>query len=258
MGGSIIHYTNWTVTFFSLVPLLGILYIVIVKFLKVNDGKQKSSNIGLSDLNFLNHNTENNPNIRKETTSIPSLSKRKKIDIKGALILTLGITFPLLALSYLDTGDGSGSSITFSSISIFSVFFAISVMSIIIFIKVERKSTNPIIDLNFISNGTIFPLLIIFLIMGFTMFMVYQTIPILVRAPIPIGFGGTTLISSLVLLPFTIIFLALSPFVSKIISKFGNLRPLIFASLISIIGYVSILIFHANEFQGGITWGLYP
>jgi hypothetical protein len=74
-------------------------------------------------------------------------------------------------------------------------------------------------------------------------------------APMPVGFAGTTLTSSIVLLPFTIIFLGLSPFVSKVIYKFGDLRPLIFASIISLIGFVSIYIFHANEFHVGINLG---
>ncbi len=92
--------------------------------------------------------------------------------------------------------------------------------------------------------------------MGFTMFMIYQTIPILVREPEPIGFGGNTLTSSIVLLPFTIIFLVLSPLVSKIITKFGNLRPFIIASIISFIGFSSIYIFHTNEVQAGINLGI--
>ena len=167
-----------------------------------------------------------------------------------------GISSLLLALSYLDTGDSSGSGITFSSISVFSAFLTISLTFIIAFVKVEKNSTDPIIDLKFISNGTILPLWIIFLIIGFTMFMVYQTIPILVRAPIPVGFEGITLTSSIVLLPFTIIFLTLSHFVSKVISKFGNLRPLIFATIVSLIGFVSIYIFHANGFHVGINLGI--
>ena len=45
----------------------------------------------------------------------------------------------------------------------------------------------PLIDLKFILNGKIFPTLIISFIMGFTMFMAYQTIPILVKEPKPVG-----------------------------------------------------------------------
>ena len=87
------------------------------------------------------------------------------------------------------------------------------------------------------------------MILGFTMFMVYQTIPILVRTPIPIGLGGDALTSSIILLPFTIIFLVLSPFVSKIITKLGNLKPFVIASIITFLGFVGIYFFHTNDFH---------
>ncbi|KAA2283124.1 MFS transporter [Candidatus Nitrosocosmicus sp. SS] len=90
--------------------------------------------------------------------------------------------------------------------------------------------------------------------MGFTMFMIYQTLPILVKAPSPIGFGGgSSLTSSAVLLPFTIVFLIISPLVSKIISKFGNLKPFIVANSISLIGFAGIFVSHSDEFQVGLN-----
>jgi len=89
--------------------------------------------------------------------------------------------------------------------------------------------------------------------MGFTMFMIYQTIPILVKAPVPIGFGGNSLTSSIVLWPFTIVFLIMSLLVSKIISKFGNLKPFIAASFISLIGFECLFVFHSNEIQVGLN-----
>ena len=86
--------------------------------------------------------------------------------------------------------------------------------------------------------------------------MVYQTVPVFVMAPSPIGFGGNALTSSIMLLSFTIIFLGLSPSVSKIIAKFGNLNPFIVASLISFFGFLGIYIFHANEIQIGVNLGV--
>ena len=94
------------------------------------------------------------------------------------------------------------------------------------------------------------------MILGFTMFMVYQTIPILVRTPIPIGLGGDALTSSIILLPFTIIFLVLSPFVSKIITKLGNLKPFVIASIIAFLGFVGIYFFHTNDFYIMLSLGI--
>lgn len=92
-----------------------------------------------------------------------------------------------------------------------------------------------------------------FLILGFTMFMVYQTIPILVRAPIPLGLGGSAITSSFVLLPFTLVFLVLSPTVGIMVSKFGNVNLFIVGSIISAVGYFSIFLFHSTELEVSVT-----
>jgi MFS family permease len=57
-------------------------------------------------------------------------------------------------------------------------------------------------------------------------------------------------------LSFTIIFLVLSPYVSKIITKLGNLRPFIIASIITFLGFVGIYFFHTNDFQIMISLGI--
>ena len=41
LGGSIVHFFDWRLTFFSLLPFLGILYFVTIKFLKVEGEEQK-------------------------------------------------------------------------------------------------------------------------------------------------------------------------------------------------------------------------
>ena len=143
-----------------------------------------------------------------------------------------------------------------TNISTFLVLLMVSAISLILFVKFEKKSVVPLIDLHLITNKTIFSTVITFMIMGFTTFMVYQTIPVLVRAPIPIGLGGNALTASMILLPFTIIFLILSPFVSKIITKLGNLRPFIIACIITFLGFVCIYFFHTNEIQIMISLGV--
>jgi Na+/melibiose symporter-like transporter len=91
-----------------------------------------------------------------------------------------------------------------------------------------------------------------FLILGFSMFMVYQTVPILVRSPIPLGFGGSA-ITSFVLIPFTLVFLVLSPAVGGImVRKFGNINLFIAGSIISAVGYF-ILLFHSNELEVSVS-----
>ncbi|MDQ6723170.1 MAG: MFS transporter, partial [Thermoproteota archaeon] len=259
VGGGIIHFTNWKITFFSLIPILLILYVIIIKFLKVKDDKQEFGEFKLND-SPLHNNSENSFNNKEynnyyNNTHASQSPKRIYFDIKGALTLALSITFVLLALSYMQIFEsiGRSSSIGSSNIIIFLIFLSLFAVSTVVFIKFEKNSKHPLLDLKFISNGKILPILIIFFIMGFTMFMIYQTVPILVKEQKPIGFGANTLTSSIVLLPFTIIFLVFSPLVSKIILKFGNIRPFINASIISFIGFLSLFIFHTNEVQVGIN-----
>ena len=279
LGGGIVHYFDWRITFFSLLPFLGIIYFVIVKFLRVKEEeyiekkeeeikeeKQSTdSKLESSTHNSNNDNKEDNKiNIDKKiikknerTKKLSSPQKKDKIDIKGALALASTITFFLFTLSYLEIGEKDVS--IFNSpvnISIFLFLLVISSISLILFIIFEKKSSVPLIDLHLITNKSIFFTVITFMILGFTMFMIYQTIPVLVRAPIPIGLGGNALTSSIILLPFTIIFLILSPFVSKIITKLGNLKPFIIASIITFLGFTGIYFFHANDFQIMISLGI--
>lgn len=268
LGGSIAHYFDWRMTFFSLLPFLGILYFVTVKFLKVKEGQEqgekeekeeissesnlKSSYNSINDNKDKNFDTDEKLKIKEEGTKnlFSSLPKKNKIDIKGALALASTITFFLFTLSYLEIGEKNITTFNSpASISIFLILLMISAISLVFFVRFEKKSAVPLIDLYLITNKTIFPTVITFLFLGFTMFMIYQTIPVVVRAPIPEGLGGNALTASMILLPFTIIFLVLSPFVSKIITKLGNLKPFIIASLITFLGCVCIYIFHANELQ---------
>ena len=267
LGGSIVHFFDWRLTFFSLLPFLGILYFVTIKFLKVEREEQKQieetdkttefTNLKSSS-NSIDNNKDKNIEEKEPNRFYSYLPKKDKlIDIKGALTLASTITFSLIALSYLEIGEKDAATINSSiSISIFLVLSLISIISLILFIKFEKKSAVPLIDLHLIINKTIFSSVITFMILGFTMFMVYQTIPILVRTPIPIGLGGDALTSSIILLPFTIIFLVLSPFVSKIITKLGNLKPFVIASIIAFLGFVGIYFFHTNDFYIMLSLGI--
>ena len=94
----------------------------------------------------------------------------------------------------------------------------------------------------------ILPANIILMIFGMTMFMVYQSIPVLVRTPEPIGFSGDAITAANIQLPFMIIFLIFAPSSGYIISKIGTTKPIILGSLISTIGFFSILFFHSTMF----------
>jgi len=81
------------------------------------------------------------------------------------------------------------------------------------------------------------------------MFMVFQTIPILVRTPIPIGFGESATDAGHVQLPFALVLLVFGPTSGFIISKLGSLRPIMIGTIISSAGFIGLLMLHQTEIE---------
>jgi MFS family permease len=166
--------------------------------------------------------------------------------------LAVTITLFLTTLTYMENDDAENKSAAGNDNLILIIgLLGSAVVSLILFIVAEKKATSPIVDLKLIVNKTIFPILIMFLLLGFTMFMIYQTVPILVTAPIPLGFGGSA-ITSFILLPFTLVFLVLCPTVGIMVGKFGNIKLFIAGSMISAVGYF-IFLFHSTELEVSVS-----
>ena len=83
---------------------------------------------------------------------------------------------------------------------------------------------------------------------GLTALMVvYQTLPILIRSPSPVGFGGDASSIANVQLPYMIISLIFSVASGFLVSKFGNLRPTTLGTMITTIGFFVLFMFHSTE-----------
>jgi fucose permease len=85
------------------------------------------------------------------------------------------------------------------------------------------------------------------------MFMVYQTIPILVRSPQPLGFGGDAVSAAMVQLPFMIVMMVFAPSSGFIVSRIGNLKPTISGTMIMAIGFFSLFMFHSTEIMVAVN-----
>jgi ABC-type methionine transport system permease subunit len=71
------------------------------------------------------------------------------------------------------------------------------------------------------------------MIVGLSMFLVFQTIPILVRNPPPFGFGGDAINTTRVQLPFAIVLVVFGPLSDIIISKVGTTKSIIIGTITS-------------------------
>jgi hypothetical protein len=87
------------------------------------------------------------------------------------------------------------------------------------------------------------------MIIGISMFMIYQTISLLIRNPPPAGFGGSAIDAAHVQLPFMLVSLVVSIISGFLISRFGNIKPTIIGSIIGVIGFSSLFIYHSTEFE---------
>jgi MFS family permease len=250
IGGIIIQNFGWRMTFFTLIPISIALLLIIRKFIHISDDYSYDIN---------NNNNLNKDNKLTKTNKDQSIKQEKKsttrIDIKGSILLAITITSFLLALTLLQsTPSNNNSNINNGFANFYSIlentlpFIILGVISLILFIYVEKRVESPLMDFKiFLKPQILIPSTII-MIVGLSMFMVFQTIPILVQTPIPIGFGENAVDTGRVQLPFAIVLLLFGPTSGIIISRLGSLKPIIFGSALTTLGFVIILLFHSSEF----------
>ena len=229
LGATTIEYFGWRSTFISIAPLALILTLIIMRFIHVREGQKESDDDNID------------------------IQLRKSIDIKVAIALTVTISCFLISITLLGNSgptdfnsDNNNAIINLSLIVLFSI---ISVLSLFIFIFFQRRTPNPLIDLNLLKDKVILPTNILLMIIGISMFMIYQTISILIRNPSPLGFGGSAIDAANVQLPFMLISLIVSILSGFLISRFGNIKPTIIGSIVSVIGFSSLYMYHSTEFE---------
>ena len=272
VGGSIIQYYGWHATFITVIPVSITLLIIIWKFVNVKDHRydeakdnnngylikvhnkkqeEEKNSIG-RDEDYLDIHKKKNNRIKDKKI------KRSSLDIKGALTLAVAIVSILLVFTFLQPSQGQNSIISSSSPSfltenntysvIITISFAIlGISSFIGFILIERRASSPLLDLRFMANKTIFYGNMIMLIIGMTMFLVMQTIPILARSPHPIGFGDSVIEATKIQIPFSIILLIFGPTSGFIVSKMGSKTPMIAGTIITTIGFFAIYALHSTQ-----------
>jgi len=220
-GATIIQSFGWHSTFFSIVPFAAAVTFMIAKFVKENTG-QLSAPV----------NTQESMGKKR---AVPS------IDMKGALALSATIIAFLMALTLVETG------INTETLPQIGVAFVASVISLAVFVIIERRIALPLVDLRLLKDKTLLPSYIILMATGITMFMAYPAIVQLVRSPVPLGFGGDAVDAADVQLPFMIMFLVFASLTPLIINRIGRLNPIIIGGLVSLIGSLGLLMFHSTE-----------
>ena len=244
IGGTIVQNFGWQATFFTIIPVAIILWIIIKKRIK-DDDTVSINDDGEQNLEF---NRPKKENVQLDQSNLSGKKIKHHIDIKGAMSLALSISAFLLTLTYFANINSESNNFTSFDGIVLGSLVTLTICSMIAFVIVERKAKDPLIPLKLISDRILLPSNIILLVFGITMFMIYQTIPILVTSPIPFGFGGEAMDSAMVQLPFMIVFLIFAPSSGFIVSKIGNFKPIVVGSVLTTIGFASLFVFHTSEF----------
>jgi MFS family permease len=260
IGAFIVQFFGWHATFITIIPISISLLIVIWRFVHLDEGESNKYQWSNNQSTAENVKSESSSlQAKKDTSSRPD----RRIDIKGAISLAAAITSFLLILTLIETSSNnmntelpSMSSSSSSSNYQIGAFVAFAIISFIVFVQIERKEKNLLVDLKLVLNKAILPANLIILIVGLSNFMIFQTIPILVRNPEPLGFGADAISTGSIQLPFALVFLIFGPTSGFIISKLGSLKPIIFGTIIITISFICLLLFHSTEMQVSVNLGL--
>ena len=243
VGGIIIQDYGWRTTFFTIIPIAIALLLIIRRLINVDDdGDQQQQQQGqkqsqiVEDKNIRDTKRKNNENIIDKKSV-------NQIDIKGAITLATMVTSFLLVLTFIETSDKN----TNSSTPVLVPFLLLGIVSFILFVVIEKRVKHPLVDFNLMLNKSILPANLIIMLVGLAMFMVFQTIPILVRNPGPIGFGEDAISTGKVQLPFAIVLLIFGPTSGFIVSKLGSLKPIMLGAIITAAAFIGLLLFHSTE-----------
>lgn len=238
VGATIIQNFGWQATFFSIFPIAVILGLVIRKIIHVRDPSTMEAKVREGGRG------RELEEVRNEKKG--SSTNTQTIDVKGTLALAVTIISFLAGISFLES---STSDTGFQVVALFSV----AAVSLAVFIVIEKKESSPLLDLKLMTHKMILPATIILMMVFLCMFMVYQTIPIMVRSPQPLGFGGDAVVTANVQLPFMIVLLVGTIMSGFVLNKVGNTRLTLFGTIISAIGFFSLLLFHSTEFMVSVS-----
>jgi MFS family permease len=240
IGATIAEYSGWRITFLSILPVAILLPIVVWKFARIGEV----------------HSDWMTTTTTTTTTTSPqqqsgSSDKKKSLDLFGAATLAATITLFLLSLTFIETrATGSNSTQSISQLAILS---AGCIAAFVAFLVAERRAIHPLIDLKLLQNKILLFTNIMMIILGFSMFMVFQTIPILAESPPPAGFGDSITGAAAIQLPFSIILLIFGPTSGYIVSKLGSIRPVIMGYAINAFGFFMLATFHSQPWMVSVA-----
>ncbi|AIC17000.1 MFS transporter [Nitrososphaera viennensis] len=238
VGAGISEAFGWRMTFLSIVPITALLLVVIMR--SIREGQIHPQ-----------WQPQQQGNGASAGPPAVGVEPKPSLDIYGAVALAIVITSFLLLLTYLRPDAGGG-----SSMPMLLAVSGVCAASFAAFVLIERRATHPVVDYHIFKNRTLLLANVMIIVIGFSMFMVFQTIPILAESPEPIGFGADVTEAATIQLPFAVILLVFGPTSGFIVSKMGSIRPAIIGSAVNVLGFVLLASFHSLPWMVSVSLGI--
>ena len=164
-----------------------------------------------------------------------------RLDVKGALVLAVGLVLPLVAISQAHS-VGWGSARTLGLI-------AAGLVVLTFWVVLERRTAEPLADISALTRPPVLMTNLATLLVGFGMFGSFVLIPTLAEAPTSTGygFGVDAMHAGLLLLPGSLAMLALGPLSGIVGSRIGNKVPLAAGGALTAVGLGLLALEHGSQ-----------
>jgi EmrB/QacA subfamily drug resistance transporter len=174
---------------------------------------------------------------------IPESPMRKpgRVDVRGALILAVGLVAPLIAITQAGHW-GWGSLRTLA-------LLALGLLVLALWVAVERRTAAPLADISGLARPPVLMTNIATLLVGFGMFGSFTLTPQIVQAPTltGYGFGLDATHTGLLMLPGAAGMLILGPVSGILGARFGNKLPLTAGGMVTALGLLLLGLDHASQ-----------
>lgn len=173
-----------------------------------------------------------------------------RLDVSGAIIVALGLIALLLAIGQGETW-GWGSAVIIGLFAAASVIFAV-------WIRLELTREMPLVDLRQLRHRAVLIADLAAIVLGLAMYMFLTLITEFMQEPAlaGYGFGSSTLVAGLSLVPFSVMSLLASRTTSRITRRLGASTVLVGGSLTIAAAGVFFALFHGAAWEAFATMGV--
>ncbi|MGC2575298.1 MAG: MFS transporter, partial [Candidatus Nitrosopolaris sp.] len=226
LGPVIAAGAGWQGNFYFCAPIAVVLSYICWKFIHADETKKIH---------------EHDHEVPRDIPTQDKRDKKQRIDIIGIVTLTVTIVSFLIAITV--------SKSIATNLPAFAIPLAIGVISLVVFIRVEKRTISPLVNLKLAFHPVIFTGNIMMLMFGILQYFVITGIPQLGSAPPPSGLGLDPMKVGFLQLSFGLSAMIFGPVFGSLIAKRRglNLKLLVPGVVTTAISFLLLLFFHSTS-----------